>query len=204
MSRVLLTAATLAAVLAFAATVTTTGSAEEAKPTYVGSATCQTCHFTQMKAWKKTNLAKSMKALAPTAEADDKELCDKKKAAGLDPAKDYTTDATCLACHTTGYGEPGGYPKDPKADEGGKLAKSMGSVSCEACHGPGSKYVEFKKAKKDANPDVKFTTEELAAVGLVKPVEANCRTCHNEKNPNNKTDPFKFEDSKKLVHPEKK
>jgi hypothetical protein len=38
---------------------------------------------------------------------------ERKKAAGLDPAKDYTKDQECLPCHTVGYGKPGGYV-DPK------------------------------------------------------------------------------------------
>ena len=50
---------------------------------------------------KKGAMAKSMKALLPTKEDEDKELYAKKTAAKLDPAKDYTADEKCLKCHTT-------------------------------------------------------------------------------------------------------
>lgn len=169
------------------------------KPTYVGDKACQKCHFQEAKAWKKTKLAKSMKTLAPTAEADDKALFDVKKAAGLDPAKDYTTDASCLKCHTTGYGTETGYPKDPKADEAaGKRAAALGSVSCEACHGPGSLYAKHKMDEMEKNKDAKFTFDGLAKFGLVKPDEALCKTCHSGEGPTKEE--FKFEEAKLKTH----
>ena len=196
-----------AATLSAAALITLTlslaeiGVAEDAKPEFVGDKTCQKCHFQQHKSWKKTGMAKAMKTLAPTLEADDKALFDKKTVAKLDPAKDYTTDEKCLACHTTGYGLPGGYPKDPKKDEAAaKLATLMGSVSCESCHGPGSLYVKHKTAEVEKNKDVKFTFEELCKVGLVKPDEAVCAKCHNDQAPTKPAEPFKFEDAKAKVH----
>jgi hypothetical protein len=186
----------VAAVLAFAAGH---GMADDAKPTYVGDAKCMKCHSKQVTSWKKTALAKSMETLKPTAEADNKDLFASKKAAGLDPAKDYTTDPKCLACHTTGYGKDGGYPEKVTADNE-KAAKSMGSVSCEACHGPASAYLEYKNAKRKENKDYAFTKEELVKAGLVTPTEETCKTCHNKDNPNNATDKFKWEESKVKVH----
>lgn len=172
------------------------------KAQYVGDKACQKCHFQQHKSWKKTSMAKAMKTLAPTTEADDKALFDKKTAAKLDPAKDYTTDATCLKCHTTGYGEAGGYPTDPKKDEAaGKLAAAMGSVSCEACHGPGSLYVKHKTEEVEKNKDAKFTAEDLAKFGLVKPDADNCTKCHNKDNPTNAAaGEFKYDEAKAKVH----
>jgi cytochrome c554/c'-like protein len=189
------------AALAFAAT---RGSAEDAKPAYVGSKKCVQCHFKQDASWKKTKLAKAMETLKPVTEADNKALFDARKKADLDPAKDYTTDAKCLACHTTGYGKDGGYPDQKITDENRKTADLMGSVSCEACHGPGSVYLEYKKKKKDEakkeNKEAVFTKEELAKVGLVTPTEENCKTCHNKDAPSQPAEPFKFEDKKKKVH----
>ena len=181
------------------------GSAEE-EATYVGPDACKKCHFKQHRYWKKTGLnKKSFDVLKPTTEEADKDLFAKKKKAELDPAKDYSTDATCLACHTTGYGKKGGYPENPDADDASKaLAKDMASVSCEACHGAGSKYVQHKTDTMKANKDAKFTFEGLSEKGLVKPDEASCKTCHNEKNPNNAQDTFKFEDAKGAVHSKKK
>lgn len=186
-----------------------TGEADEGaaadKPSYVGDKACQKCHFQQHKAWKKTGMAKSMKVLLPTAEADDKGLFDRKTAAKLDPAKDYTTDASCLKCHTTGYGQPGGYPVDPKKDEASqKLAALMGTVSCEACHGPGSLYVKHKTEEVEKNKDAKFTFEQMAKYGLTHPDEKNCAGCHNDTAPTKPAVPFKFEDQKSKVHEHKK
>ncbi|MCK6480519.1 MAG: hypothetical protein HUU06_00995 [Planctomycetaceae bacterium] len=184
-----------AAVLAFAVA---RGGAEE-KATFVGDAKCMKCHSKQVTSWKKTELAKSLESLKPTAEADNKELFEAKKKANLDPAKDYTTDAACLKCHTTGYGQDGGYP-EKVTPENEKVAKLMGSVSCEACHGAGSLYLAYKNEKRKENKDATFTKEELMKVGLVEPNEANCKTCHNKDNPTDALKEFKFEEAKKGVH----
>jgi hypothetical protein len=190
-----------AVVMALAAVRT---SAEDAaspagdKPTYVGDKVCMKCHFVEHKSWKKTPMAKAMKSLAPTTEAEDKALFDKKKAASLDPAKDYSADPACLKCHTTGYGTDTGYPKDMKAEGAEARAKSFGGVACEACHGPGSNYVKHKSAELEKNKDAKFTFEQLAPMGLVKPDAKLCETCHNSENPTKAE--FKFEESKDKTH----
>ncbi|MHC4822104.1 MAG: cytochrome c family protein [Planctomycetota bacterium] len=171
------------------------GVKEEAH--YVGDKACVKCHFKQHKSWKKTELYKSMKSLEPTTE-EDAELFKLKKDSGLDPAKDYTTDAKCLACHTTGYGKKGGYPEDPEKDA--KKAKLMGKVSCEACHGPGSLYSKHKTAEVKKDKKATFTAEQLKEYGLTLPDENNCKTCHNENNPTNAADDFKFEKAKEGVH----
>ena len=187
----------LAAAAVIALAVTTTGAEEKA--TYVGDKKCMKCHSKQVLSWKKTGLAKAMDSLEPTAEADDKELFEAKKKSGLDPAKDYTTDATCPACHTTGYGQEGGYP-EKVTDDNSKLAKAMGAISCEACHGPGSLYLKYKTDKRKEDKAATFTVEELKKYGLVEPTETSCKTCHNEDNPTNALEEFKFEEAKKGVH----
>jgi hypothetical protein len=200
-------AAIAAAALTVTLTFARTGAAQDAaKPEYVGDKVCMKCHMRpQHASWKKTAMANSMKTLMPTTEADDKALFDRKTAAKLDPAKDYTTDAKCLKCHTTGYGEAGGYPVDPKKDEAaGKAAALMGKVSCEACHGPGSLYVKYKEPivskNNEEKKDTKFTWDELAKQGLTKPDEAVCAKCHNDQAPTKPVEPFKFEDAKAKVH----
>ncbi len=176
------------------------GPAPPEKPTYVGDSECKACHFKQHSSWKKTTMANAMKSLATAVEADDKTLFDKKKAAGLDPSKDYSADATCLPCHTTGYGAPGGYPIDPKKDAAAvKAAALMGKVSCEACHGPGSLYVKHKHAVYDADKSAKFTWDELAKLGLTKPDAASCAACHDLRTPTRPCSPW-FEQAKAKVH----
>ena len=48
----------------------------------------------------------------------------------------YQKDDKCLKCHTTGLGEPTGY-KD------GEMV--LAGVTCETCHGPGSKHEEVSQ-----------------------------------------------------------
>lgn len=191
----------LAAAGVFAAALCNSASGEGEKPAYVGDKACMKCHFQEHKSWKKTGMAKAMKTLAPTPESE-KELFDKKKAAGLDPAKDYTTDEKCLKCHTTGYGTETGYPKDMKAEGADARAKALGSVGCESCHGPGSLYVKHKTAELEKNKDAKFTFEQMAPLGLVKPDEALCKTCHNDESPTKAE--FKFEEMKGKTHEKSK
>lgn len=136
---------------------------------YVGSKKCKMCHFKEWQSWSETKMAKSFDLLKPGA------LADKKKAAGLDPAKDYTKDPGCLACHTVGYKKPGGFVDVATTPD------HVG-VGCEMCHGPGGTYtrkehmsLENKEYKKDA----------LVAVGLVGSItrETCTAVCHNTKSP---------------------
>jgi mono/diheme cytochrome c family protein len=90
---------------------------EEAPPadqTYTGSKRCASCHFNQFMTWKKTKHAKAFEDLT---------------------AK-YQTDQNCLKCHTTGLGEESGY-KDAAT------TPTLAGVTCESCHGPGSKHEEI-------------------------------------------------------------
>lgn len=120
---------------------------------YVGVAKCKMCHMKQFKSWEQTKMAKAFDLLKPG------EAADAKKAAGLDSEKDYTTDASCLGCHTV----------NGSAD--------MPGVQCEACHGAGSDYMKVMMTNRD------YTMDEIKAKGLVVPDEAACKKCHNEKSP---------------------
>ncbi len=145
-------------------------------PTYVGSSKCKMCHIKQNKSWKKGKKAKALESLKP-GHADDI-----KTKHGLDPGKDYTTDESCLACHTTGYGQAGGFAiPDPSDKKAVKRAKKLAGVGCESCHGPGSEYIKLHKEILKSKR--KYKVEEMYAAGMFKIEESTCVTCHNDKNP---------------------
>ena len=85
--------------------------------TYTGSKRCASCHFEQFMAWKKTGHSKAFETLT---------------------AK-YQKDPKCLKCHTTGFGEPTGFKDNTST---GALA----GITCETCHGPGSKHEASRPA----------------------------------------------------------
>ncbi len=73
-------------------------------PEYQGYNKCKGCHGKEFKSWKEGSMNKgAFKALKPGERAESK------IEAGLDPNKDYTSEAKCLACHATGNGKPGGF-----------------------------------------------------------------------------------------------
>ncbi len=153
-----------------------------------GSKKCKMCHSKAYKSWAETAHAKSFDLLKPGI------VKEAKVKFKLDPAKDYTTDKSCLACHTTGYGTNGGYAVPDPADEKAvkKMAKLEG-VGCESCHGaPGKGYKALKKSIKKEQKKYKF--EEMMAVGMIKIVPEICTCCHNKKSPTyDETKAFDFE-----------
>jgi hypothetical protein len=161
------------------------------KPQFVGPDNCKTCHLKHHKTWKVTAMAKTFESLKPGAVAE------KKKAAGLDPAKDFTRDAKCLKCHTTGYGTSSGYPEVVEGKEWTPQetdrAKRLQGVTCEACHGPGSLYGPFKRDHEA------FKLEEVQKLGSTSPPKAEqCMTCHVRECPVMPADyAFDFEKARK-------
>jgi hypothetical protein len=143
---------------------------------YVGFKRCKRCHMKQYKTWKNTKMAKTFEVLKPGVRAEAKVKLK------FDPKKDYTKDVKCLECHTTGYGMPGGYkipkPGDSKA---ARRAKENSGITCEGCHGPGSKYIDIHKKAKTKKR--KYTLEELYEVGRYNVNVNVCTTCHNRRNP---------------------
>ena len=115
---------------------------------YIGVKSCASCHFQQFMSWKKTKHAKSFQLLP----------------------EQYKTDAKCLKCHTTGYGEPSGFKDTESTPE-------LAGNSCEMCHGPGSKHAEtckpFTTGKLDA------AQEKIARDSIWKMLPKNvCVACH--------------------------
>ncbi len=164
---------TVAAVSVAAVTGVTDGDTQY---TYVGSKKCKKCHMKQHKSWAKTKMGKALETLKPGNAKEAKEKH------GLDPAKDYSTDPTCLKCHTVGFGHEGGYTVPDASDKKAvRKAKSFAGVGCESCHGPGSAYVkvfdEIMKSKR------KYKVEELYAAGMRKIDASACTSCHNDESP---------------------
>jgi len=81
--------------------------------TYVGSASCKTCHTEAHKIWENSAHARAFETLVK---------------------KDADADPHCIQCHTVGFGRPTGYRR-PLGGE------SLTDVGCESCHGPGSEHV---------------------------------------------------------------
>ena len=84
---------------------------------HVGSGACQSCHPAEFETWGAGPHARAVASLVK---------------AGRD------SNAECLACHTTGFGRSGGFPKDGAVAQHEDLAR----VGCESCHGPGGDHVK--------------------------------------------------------------
>lgn len=109
---------------------------------YVTAGNCVRCHADRVAAW---TLSPHARALEPL----------------ITRGKD--TDPECVGCHTTAYGEPGGFATLDRPT----LATWHG-VQCEACHGPRSGH--------GANP---LPDRERPPTRVD---EATCRRCHDEAN----------------------
>jgi hypothetical protein len=139
---------------------------------YVGNSKCKACHNSALKGAINDGWAKTKHATAYATLANE----ESKKIATEKGIKDAQTDAKCLKCHVTGYGQP----------TGDKYTVEEG-VGCEACHGAAEGYV-MKHGR-----DIKLGME----LGLVEPNEKLCVACHNEESPTYKE--FVFKDAYKLV-----
>lgn len=111
---------------------------------YVGDSTCAGCHEKEHQTFtkhsRKAKSDKSVKLMAKKLTADE--------------LKD------CFRCHTTGYGQPGGFVSFEKTPE-------MGHLGCESCHGPGSAHVDSGGAKNKI-------------IGKGRMNIKQCEKCHND------------------------
>lgn len=140
----------------------------EDKIEYLGVDYCKTCHMPHYESWNETRMSKAFEVLKPGERAEAK------KKAGLDPESDYTRDPKCLGCHTTGYGEPGGFVNFSSTPE-------MVGVQCEVCHGPGERYSKMMTKKKGT-----YKRDDYMKKGLTMPSEQNnvcLKKCHNPESP---------------------
>ena len=112
----------------------------EEKAVYLGSQACEECHPDEYKNF--VTYSKKVKSYH-NVELMKKGLTD----------EEYRT---CLECHTTGYGRPGGFvsvQETPHLKEAG----------CEVCHGPGSIHAETGDPE-DIKTDISAS---------------DCEVCHN-------------------------
>jgi hypothetical protein len=104
---------------------------------YLGSERCQTCHAAAFDWWTHHPHGRAY----ATLERVDKQF-----------------SLSCVRCHVTGYGEPGG----------ATIVHNRGltNVGCESCHGPGSLHAENAAAVSSKNVQRA-------------PSESLCRSCHD-------------------------
>lgn len=145
---------------------------------YIGAPKCKLCHNKpatgdQYGVWQTKLHSNAMKSLSSELSMEYA-----KKNGIADPAKDMK----CLKCHSTYYAIDASMRGGINPNEG---------VSCETCHGPGSKY------KSQA---IMVSREASLAAGLIIPDKALCEKCHNPENPFHK--PFNYTEAlKKIAHP---
>jgi hypothetical protein len=108
--------------------------------TYIGQKKCRVCHFKEFRSWKKTDHAETWNKL---------------------PER-YRSDADCLRCHVTGYGDAGGYTNQQETPH-------LTGVQCESCHGPGSVHAEIAKEEED---------EKTIDALIDKSPQNRCAGCH--------------------------
>lgn len=98
------------------------GAQHEGAPGYVGSLVCRECHEKQYESFttyaKKSTSFLSIKRLR-------KELTEEEVQG-------------CYSCHTTGYGEPGGFVSE-------EATPHLKNAGCEVCHGPGGSHVKTRE-----------------------------------------------------------
>ncbi len=133
----------------------------------MGVKRCRPCHLPQAKSWNTTKMAQAFELLKPGVAGESKQEH------GLDPDKDYTHDPECLACHVTGYGQPGGF-------ESIETTPELAGVQCEVCHGAGEPYL---KPNLMSLQNREYKRADLVEAGMTIPDEQTCRQCHNQKSP---------------------
>ena len=116
-------------------------AAAQKPSSYVGSKVCRDCHPKEYESYskysKKAHSSQSVKIMASKLTAEEL--------------------SGCFACHTTGYGQPGGFVSFEKTPE-------LADAGCEVCHGPGSDHA-------DAGGDPRLIRSKLSM--------AMCEGCHS-------------------------
>ena len=141
------------------------GAPRDVLPTnaqHVGSDACRSCHEGEYETWAASPHAAAVETLSKAGKS---------------------THADCLACHTTGFGRPGGFPRDGSVKSHTDLAR----VGCESCHGPGAEHVKQDTAKTGNIVSLGDKCDSCVILQI-------CGRCHDEAN-----DPgFEFEVLEKI------
>jgi len=141
------------------------GPSRELLPTqaaHVGSNACKDCHEKEFETWQASPHAHALATLEKAGKQDD---------------------ATCLGCHTTAYGKPGGFPAGAKPASSPDLAR----VGCESCHGPGGDHVGPSARRVGTILSLGDKCDSCVILKV-------CGTCHDQAN-----DPgFEFEVEKRI------
>ena len=146
---------------------------------FIGTKACKKCHIKEWRSWNETKMSKAYDILLPGERAEAK------TEHGLDPDKDYTQDESCLSCHTTGFGKPGGFVSLEETPQ-------LVGASCEVCHGAGGTYTRDDLM---SNENKEYPLADVVAAGMTQPpigVEV-CQECHNSDNPTAPDEEFDFE-----------
>ncbi|WP_243310264.1 cytochrome c family protein [Fundidesulfovibrio agrisoli] len=108
---------------------------------YTGSKACAECHQKEFESYSKSaKKAHSFQSIQIMASK-------------LSPAELQE----CYACHTTGYGQPGGFISVEKTPQ-------LANAGCEVCHGPGEAHAQ--------SGDKSLIKSKLSV--------EQCQACHNE------------------------
>jgi peroxiredoxin len=112
---------------------------------FVGSAACEKCHLPQFEIWKQGPHARAFASLETKGEHDN---------------------AQCIACHTTGFEQQGGFPVG-----GGGLV----NVGCESCHGPGGNHAKEEPPQKGSILGLADKCDSCVILQI-------CGSCHDDEN----------------------
>lgn len=107
------------------------------QPSYTGSIMCGGCHEQEVQWWRRTPHGRAYATL-------------------VQRNKQY--NLSCVGCHVTGYGRPGGSTVSHVG--------ALQDVGCESCHGPGSMHVVSPEG---AAVNVRRGTEEGTCLGCHTP-----------------------------------
>ncbi len=105
---------------------------------FVGAAACLACHTEEHSNWSTTEHATALESLEAIGQG---------------------ANTVCLACHTVGFGEDGGFVDRATTN-------SLAGVQCENCHGAGADHVEAALANPDSPavlPPLNISSEACGA-----------------------------------------